>query len=64
MGQIVEAKCKCGQPFLIEHESQCEGRKDRKRVFYLHDDPAGQCAFRCRSCREPVHETVPGAEFV
>lgn len=63
MGQIVEAACKCGQQVLIEHDSKSTNRRDGKRVFYSDIDPPGLCAFRCRSCHEPVNETVPGADY-
>lgn len=57
----IHATCKCGQVFLIERTLRtC--RADGKRVFYS-DDEDNWCAFRCRKCHSPVHESVPGAEF-
>jgi hypothetical protein len=63
MTRITESACSCGQKALIEHGSKNTFRKDRKRIFYSPDESEGICAFRCRNCLEPVHETVPGAEF-
>jgi len=60
--RIRKTSCKCGQPFLIEYDAPLTCRRDGKRIFYP-DDVAGMCAFRCRNCLEPVHETVPGAEY-
>jgi hypothetical protein len=58
----VQAACKCGQSFLIEKTLRtC--RADGKRIFYSDQDDAGLCAFRCRACHSPVHESVPGAEY-
>jgi len=60
--EAIHATCKCGQPFLIERTLQtC--RSDGKRVYYSDQDDKGLCAFLCRACLAPVHESVPGAEF-
>ena len=61
---LFESACKCGQKFLIEKKSGMgTNRADGKRIFYPGEEDVGLCAFRCRGCQEPVHETVPGAEF-
>jgi len=60
---IRKSKCECGQPVLIQQEGW-GGRRDGKRIFYLDDDPSSRWGvFRCRSCRKPVSETVPGAQY-
>jgi hypothetical protein len=63
MNRITESACTCGQKMLIEHDAEQTCRRDGKRIFYSHDEGTGRCAFRCRSCRQPVNETVPGAEY-
>lgn len=60
---VQHASCKCGQPVLIEFNARYGNRRDRKRVFYA-DSPDNLCVFRCRSCHEPVSDSVPGAEYV
>ena len=63
-GTLFGSACTCGQKFLIEKKTgQSAFRADGKRIFYPGEENAGLCAFRCRSCHEPVHETVPGAEY-
>jgi hypothetical protein len=60
----IRSACKCGQSVLIEHSAgRRTCREDGKRIFYPDQEDEGWCAFRCKSCREPVSETVPGAEF-
>jgi hypothetical protein len=59
---VRHAECKCGQPVLIEFNARYSSRRDRKRVFYA-DSPDNLCVFRCRSCHEPVSDSVPGAEY-
>lgn len=63
MSWITESACTCGQKVLIEHDAEQTCRRDGKRVFYSRDEDTGRCAFRCRACRQPVNETVPGAEY-
>jgi len=59
---LKKSSCSCGQPVLIEYDSTpC--RTDGKRIFYPDSDDTGRCAFRCKQCKEPVHITVPGAEW-
>lgn len=60
---ISESRCKCGQRFLIEHDSDLSCRRDRKRIYYPDDDTYGLNAFRCRVCGGVVDETVAGAEY-
>ena len=61
---ITESRCKCGQPVLIEFPfaSRTTRRADGKRIFYPDEPDGGWCAFRCKSCGEPVPQSVPGAE--
>ena len=59
---IIESACSCGQPVLIEHNAR-SCRADKKRIFYPDQPDHGLCAFRCKRCRQPVSETVPGAEY-
>ena len=61
--RFVKTACSCGQEMIIEHDAGRTCRADGKRIFYSHDDDSGMCAFRCRNCRMPVNETVPGAEY-
>lgn len=63
MSRITESTCSCGQKMLIEHDAEQTCRRDGKRIFYSQAEDTGRCAFRCRSCRKPVNETVPGAEY-
>jgi hypothetical protein len=56
--------CKCRQQVLIEHSAGTRTcRADGKRILHPDQIDEGFYAFRYRSCREPVSETVPGAEY-
>ena len=55
-------KCGCGMPVEIEYNaSSC--RADKKRVYHPEDKNTGWCLFRCKGCGEPVHDSVPYAEY-
>ena len=60
--RIRKSTCSCGQDVLIEYNTT-GFRKDGKRIFYADRDEPGYHVFRCRSCSEPVHESVLYAEF-
>jgi hypothetical protein len=60
--RIRKSYCKCGKPVLIEYNTT-GFRKDGKRIFYPERDQEGYHVFRCKTCRQPVNESVPGAEF-
>lgn len=65
MGKIIETNCRCGEPINIEIDCEWSRtcRTDLKRPFYPDRDVArSTTVFRCRSCEEPVSETVPRAE--
>ena len=56
--------CKCGEEFVIEDGVMNSFRRDGKRVYPL-DAMNDECVdyFRCPTCKECVHESVPGAEY-
>ena len=60
--RIRSSYCRCGKPVLIEYNTT-GFRKDGKRIFYPERDEDGYNVFRCEKCRQPVNESVPGAEF-
>lgn len=62
MKNIEKSTCSCGQPMLIERNAN-SCRADKKRVFYPDQEDTGFCVFRCKSCHQPVSESVPGAEY-
>ena len=60
--RIRKSRCECGKPMLIEYNTT-GFRKDGKRIFYPERVEEGYNVFRCEACRQPVNESVPGAEF-
>lgn len=60
--RIRKTICNCGQAMLIEFDAH-SARADKKRIFYPDGPDDWWCVFRCKKCGEPVHDTVPGAEF-
>ena len=63
---LIRSKCVCGKEYWIETNSKHSCRRDRKRVFDQELEVKYKgCggAFRCRNCKRPVDESVPGAEF-
>lgn len=61
---MMESKCRCGKTFIVDHNIGDYFRKDGKRVYEKGDNRENVCSFRCSKCHRPVHESVPGAEFV
>lgn len=72
--QIIEDKCTCGEPILVEVNTKRGSRTDGKRPHY-HDSAlpdgidltkysaADITVLRCRRCGESVGETVPAAAY-
>lgn len=60
--RVRRSQCNCGNPVLIEYNTT-GFRKDGKRIFYPGLDEDGYHVFRCEACLQPVHDSVPGAEF-
>lgn len=62
-----DSECSCGQKVFIEHDVnsriRLSCRSDGKRVWYPDEQDEGWCAFRCKSCMEPIRLTAKGAEF-
>lgn len=56
---VIATKCTCGQPVEIRtgKDSRVTFRRDGKQAVYPGEE--GYDIFRCRSCGEPIHETVP-----
>ncbi|MGY5706470.1 hypothetical protein ACXHRA_20995 [Vibrio antiquarius] len=62
MRKIIKDKCECGEPTLVELDSAQSFRNDKKRPHYS-DSSSSVTIFRCRSCEEPVSNTVPSANY-
>ena len=61
MPKIIQSKCQCGEPVLVEIDAYtC--RRDRKRPHYP-DSPANCTVFRCRGCGGFISDTCKDAEF-
>ncbi|HCH5589192.1 TPA: hypothetical protein NKZ51_004545 [Vibrio parahaemolyticus] len=74
MGEVVNAKCNCGEPISIELNSPTSCRTDKKRLFYPDQklpegvdktvySERGSSVFRCRNCGESVGDSVPAAKY-
>lgn len=60
--KILTTRCQCGKPVEIEYGVN-PTRRDRKLVYHPEDRGSRWCLFRCKGCKQPVHETVFGAEY-
>ena len=62
MQKIIESKCECGEPLLIEIGSKYTCRVDGLRPHYL-ESPANCTLFRCKRCGGFIVNTCKDAAF-
>lgn len=62
---IIADKCKCGQPITVRTgaDSTSKFRVDGKQAIYPDDLDRNYTIFRCKSCLEPVSETVASFNY-
>lgn len=60
---ITHTKCTCGTPVEIRSNGDANPnyRKDGKQAVYPGE--SGYSIFRCRTCLEPLHQTVPAFAY-
>ena len=62
MSKIIESKCQCGEPVLIEIGSKFTCRVDKKRPNYP-ESPLNCTVFRCKKCGGFLGDTCKDAAF-